>query len=55
MQEIINLWKVCRTSSTRIKITVTPRDVDGRHRKRECEIETEKYSEVLQLSSGNLF
>ena len=27
-------------------------DVDGGHAKRECEIETEKYSEVLQLSSG---
>ena len=27
-------------------------DVDGGHEKRECEIETEKYSEVLQLSSG---
>ena len=27
-------------------------DVDGGYGKRECEIETEKYSEVLQLSSG---
>ena len=27
-------------------------DVDGEHVKRECEIETEKYSEVLQHSSG---
>ena len=26
-------------------------DVDGGHAKRECEIETEKYREVLQLSS----
>ena len=26
-------------------------DADGGHGKRECEIETEKYSEVLQLSS----
>ena len=26
--------------------------VDGGHGKRACEIETEKYSEVLQLSSG---
>ena len=50
MQEIMNLWKVCRTSSTRMNLT--PQDVDGELRKRECEIETEKYSEVLQLSSG---
>ena len=50
MQEIMNLWKVCRTSSTRMNLT--PHDVDGGHRKRECKIETEKYSEVLQLSSG---
>ena len=50
MQEIMNLWKVCRTSSTRMNLT--PHDVDGGHRKRECEIETEKYNEVLQLSSG---
>ena len=27
-------------------------DVDGGHANHECEIETEKYSEVLQLSSG---
>ena len=27
-------------------------DVDEGHANRECEIETEKYSEVLQLSSG---
>ena len=33
-------------------MNLTPHDVDGGHRKRECEIETEKYSEVLQLSSG---
>ena len=26
-------------------------DVDGGHAKRECKIETEKYSEVLQFSS----
>ena len=26
MQEIMNLWKVCRTSSTRMNLT--PRDVD---------------------------
>ena len=51
MQEIMNLWKVCRTSSTRVNLT--PHDVDGGHRRRECEIATEKYSEVLlQLSSG---
>ena len=50
MQEIMNLWKVCHTSSTRMNLT--PHDVDGRHRNRECEIETEKYCEVLQLSLG---
>ena len=33
-------------------MNLTPHDVDGGHRKRECKIETEKYSEVLQLSSG---
>ena len=50
VQEIMNLWKVCCTSSTRINLTL--HDVDGGHGKRECENETEKYSEVLQLSSG---
>ena len=52
MQEIMNLWKVCRTSSTRMNLT--PHDVDGGYQKRECEIETEKCSDVLQLSSGPL-
>ena len=50
MQEIMNLWKVCRTSSTRMNLTL--HDVDGGYRKCECEIETEKCSDVLQLSSG---
>ena len=50
MQETMNLWKVCRTSSTRMNLTL--HDVDGGYRKRECEIETEKCSDVLQLSSG---
>ena len=52
MQEIMNLWKVCRTSSTRMNLT--PHEVDGGYQKRECEIETEKCSDVLQLSSGPL-
>ena len=50
MQEIMNLWKVCRTS--RMRMNLTRHDVGGGYRERECEIETEKYSEVLQLSSG---
>ena len=50
MQEILNLWKVCRASSTCVNLTL--HDVDGGYRKRECEIETEKCSDVLQLSSG---
>ena len=50
MLEIMNLWKVCRTSSTRMNLTL--HDVNGGYRKRECEIETEKCSDVLQLSSG---
>ena len=33
-------------------MNLTPHDVDGGHGKRECEIETEKYGEVWQLSSG---
>ena len=32
-------------------MNLTPHDVDGGYRKRECEIETEKCSDVLQLSS----
>ena len=35
-------------------MNLTPHDVDGGHRKHECKIETEKYNEVLQLSSGPL-
>ena len=31
-------------------MNLTPHDVDGGHRKRKCEIETEKYSAVWQLS-----
>ena len=50
MQETMNLWKVCRTSSTCMNLTL--HDVDGGYRKRQCEIETEKCSDVLQLSSG---
>ena len=49
MQEIMNLWKVCRTSSTLMNLTL--HDVDGGYRKRECQIKTEKYSLVLQLFS----
>ena len=33
-------------------MNLTLHDVDGGYRKRECEIETEKCSDVLQLSSG---
>ena len=33
-------------------MNLTLHDVDGGYRKRECEIETEKSSDVLQLSSG---
>ena len=33
-------------------MNLTLQDVDGRYRKRECEIETEKCSDVLQPSSG---
>ena len=50
MQEIMNLWKVCCTSSTCMNLTL--HDVDGGYRKRKCKIETEKCSDVLQLSSG---
>ena len=50
MHEIMNLWKVCGTSSTRMNLTL--HDVDGGYRKRQCEIETENCSDVLQLSSG---
>ena len=50
MQEIMNLWKVCRTSSTRMNLTL--HDVDGGYRKRQCEIKTENCSDVLQLSLG---
>ena len=50
MQKIMKLWKVCRTSSMRMNLTL--HDIDGGYRKRECEIETEKCSDVLQLSSG---
>ena len=28
-------------------MNLTPHDIDGGHRKRECEIETEKYSKVF--------
>ena len=50
MQEIMNLWKVCRTSSTLMNLTL--HDVDGGYRKRQCKIETENCSDVLQLSLG---
>ena len=33
-------------------MNLTLHDVDGGYRKRECEIETEKCSDILQLSSG---
>ena len=33
-------------------MNLTLHDVDGGYRKRECEIEPEKCSDVLQLSSG---
>ena len=52
MQEIMNLWKVCRTSSTQMNLTL--HDVDGGYRKRKCEIETEKCSDVLQVTPGPL-